>query len=174
MAEVAGHTGLGRLGIARQHHIEQFHMLLGGGQQLVAFIETGEAIEAGALAQLADGLDEAVIATEAEQFEVEAAVGLQIADEVMRPGRRDDLQRGRAEGLQLGPVEAVRVTWPTTGTSIRARISVYWSRSRSLTSVIRKPLLRTGSTSPSRARSSIASRTGVAETPKSAARPGAE
>ena len=60
------------------------------------------------------------------------------------------------------------------GTSIKARISVYWSRSRSLTSVTRNPLLRTGSTRPSRARSSIASRTGVAEMPKSSASVGAE
>ena len=63
-------------------------------------------------------------------------------------------------------VVAIRVIRPMVGTSIIARSSVYWSRSRSLTSVTRKPLLRTGSTRPSRARSSIASRTGVAEMPK--------
>ncbi len=69
---------------------------------------------------------------------------------------------------------AVSVTRPTVGTSMSIRSSVHWSSSRSLTSVIRKPLLRTGSTRPSRARSSMASRTGVADTPSSAARPGAE
>jgi hypothetical protein len=60
------------------------------------------------------------------------------------------------------------------GISIRARMWRYSSSCRSVTSVTRKPLLGTAVTRPSLRRSSIASRTGVAETPKRAARAGAE
>src|SRR5579875_3403635 len=62
----------------------------------------------------------------------------------------------------------------TVGTSIRLRSSVMSSSWRSVTSVTRKPLLRTDSTRPSLVRSSSASRTGVAETPKRPASDGAE
>ncbi len=55
-----------------------------------------------------------------------------------------------------------------------ARTWVYSSNCLSETAVTRKPLLGTVSTRPSLARSSIASRTGVAETPKRAASDGAE
>lgn len=59
-------------------------------------------------------------------------------------------------------------------TSTSRRRCVMSSSSRSDSSVTRSPLLRTASTSPSPARSSIASRTGVAETPNCSAKLGAQ
>lgn len=67
-----------------------------------------------------------------------------------------------------------RASPTATGISIRDRTSVISSSSWSDSSGTRKPLLRTTSTSPSRARSIMASRTGVGETPNRSAMAGAE
>lgn len=60
------------------------------------------------------------------------------------------------------------------GISISERMCLYSSSCFSETAVTRKPLFGTASTRPSFARSSMASRTGVADTPKRTARVGAE
>ena len=65
-------------------------------------------------------------------------------------------------------------TWTVVGTSSRRRIWQISSRSTSDISTTRKPRLRSATTKPSLARSSIASRTGVAETPNRSPSAGAE
>ena len=44
------------------HQVEQFEVLLGGGDQLAGFVEAGQPVQPGPLAQLADCLDETVVA----------------------------------------------------------------------------------------------------------------
>lgn len=148
-------------------------MLLGGVDEHPGLVELGETVEPGPLAEVADDRDEVAVATEGEQVEVEAAVGVQVADEVV-PRAAATMASAPGRRASSWSRVAVRTTLPTVGTSMSVRISVYSSRSCSVISVTRKPLFRTTSTSPSWARSSIASRTGVGETPNSAARAGAE
>ncbi len=62
----------------------------------------------------------------------------------------------------------------TVGGSSSSRMWVVWSSSSSGTVLTLYPLLGRGSTMPSRTRSSIASRTGVAETPNIVPSVGAE
>lgn len=68
----------------------------------------------------------------------------------------------------------VRASRSITGTSISARTSASSASSRSLRSTTRKPRLGTTSTAPSWASCCMASRTGVAETPKRSASAGPE
>ncbi len=88
--------------------------------------------------------------------------------------RRPRSPRDRAHRLQLLAGGGVRVTRPMVDLDERADLGVLVQVALGEPSVTRSPLLRTASTRPSRARSSMASRTGVAETPYSAARVGAE
>jgi hypothetical protein len=96
-----------------------------------------------------------------------------VGDEVAAGGRLLDLRGQRAQLVEDLGRHARRRDPHTVGTSIRRRSSLRSSRSFSDSSVTRKPLLRTISTSPSPARSSMASRTGVADTPNWPARLGA-
>jgi len=108
----------------------------------------------------------------------EGARGAQVLDDPRVSGL-EELPTDQREVVSVGPAattraDAVLAALTVAGTSIMARISVKSSRSWSVRPMTRNPLLRTISTSPSLVRSSIASRTGVAEMPNSAASNGAE
>ena len=114
------------------------------------------------------------VARELEQREVELDVERDVGDEVTPRRRLLDLDGERPQLRQVGGRTPRSASARIVGTSMSARSSVTSSSSSGDGLVTRNPLLRTISTSPSLARSSIASRTGVAETPNCSARLGAE
>jgi len=115
-----------------------------------------------------------LVARQGEQVEVEGHVGDHVAGDVGRAGGLDRPGRQRVELASMIALAPTLAILATVGTSIRMRSSVISSMSRSEGSTTRKPLLRATSIKPSLARCSIASRTGVGDTPNSRASTGAE
>ncbi len=106
--DVAAHDLLGARAVAVGERVEDLQVLLGGAEQPVLLDELGQPVQAGLGAQFADQVDQAAVAGELEQRDVEQAVGLDVGDQVVALRRADDVLGERAQLLDLVAVDRLR------------------------------------------------------------------